>query len=105
MIPDIYLLRELMITAAAMGAAQVVRHLCPADDDMSQREAYRQFGETRVKNWLEDGAIKRYSLGNARNSKIIYRRSELLAAAAAEEAELIMVDGALQLKGKRIKLT
>ena len=75
---------------AELGAANYAKMLYPAKDLISQREAYRQFGEARVKDWICRDLITGNRNGSAENSKILYSRAELLAVEKSEKLNFII---------------
>lgn len=69
-----------------LGAANYAKRLAPGKDLISQREAYRQFGEARVKDWERRGLINgKIRSGSASNSKILYSIAELLSIETANK--------------------
>lgn len=46
---ELYELKNLCAEMAELGAANYVKRIAPANDLISQREAYREFQECRVK--------------------------------------------------------
>lgn len=75
---------------AALGVAKFICEKSPAEDLISQREAYRLFHETRVKRWVANGMISPVRNGAALNSKRHYSRSELMALNNAERLNTII---------------
>ena len=63
---------------AELGAANYAKMVFPAKDLISQREAYKSFGEARV-HPTRNGAEKR--------SKILYSRAELLTIEKTEKID------------------
>jgi hypothetical protein len=68
--------KALRIESAKMGAEIALSRLGLIKDEISQREAYRQFNETTVRSWVNKGLIKRVKPGDL-NSKASYSRIEL----------------------------
>ena len=68
--------KTLRIESASMGAEIVLKKLGIIRDEISQREAYRIFGEATVKSWLNAGLITRVK-GDTANSKVTYSLIEL----------------------------
>lgn len=83
-------LKETLTEAARVAVAEYRRALSPADDLISQREAYERFQEVRVRRWRNDCLIRASRSGPARNSKIQYSLMELLALDAAEKLRPIL---------------
>lgn len=87
---DLYELKNLCKDMAELGAANYAKMLYPAKDLISQREAYRQFGEARVKDWLKRGLVNKVRNGTSENSKLLYSRAELLTVEKTEKLNLII---------------
>jgi hypothetical protein len=70
-------LRNMLSAAAELGALLALKKAGVShSDEISQREAYRRFGESRVKKWLHTGRIRRLK-GGERNHKATYSLAEL----------------------------
>jgi hypothetical protein len=70
-------LREMLEEAAQIGALKALKQSgINVNDEISQREAYRRFGEANVKRWIHLRMIKKVKL-NERNSKVTYSLQEL----------------------------
>lgn len=87
---ELYELKTLCADMAALGVATFQKAQAPADDLISQREAYRQFQEMRVRRWVENGLVRPERNGSAPNSKRYYSRAELIAANNAEKLNSII---------------
>lgn len=87
---ELYELKNICMEMAALGAANYAKSITPAKDLMSQREAYREFGEARVKRWVHDGLVSGSRMGTTLRSKIQYSRAELMAANTAEKFNSII---------------
>ena len=68
--------KQLRIESARMGAQIALSKLGLIKDEISQREAYRIFGESNVKSWKNEGLIKRVKIGE-NTSKSSYSLIEL----------------------------
>ena len=68
---------EIIQEAIKLGALEAKKILEPKSDEMSQREAYDEFGRRFVEDAVKKGNITMIRKGSGRNSKIIYSRSEL----------------------------
>lgn len=77
-------LRRMLREAAELGVANYIKTMRPKDDTVSQREAYRLYGEARVRGWLGDRLITAMKQGRSDNSKMLYSRAELMAADKTE---------------------
>ena len=82
---ELYELINLMIDMAELGAANYAKNISPLNDNISQRAAYREFGEARVRRWIKSGLVGKIRSGTTIKSKILYSRAELLAADKAEK--------------------
>ncbi len=87
---DLYELKQTFADVAKLAVAEYRKEQCPAADLISQREAYEQFQEVRVKRWRDEGLIRAMRMSGAKNSKIQYSRTELLQVDAAERVRPIM---------------
>lgn len=87
---ELYELKNLCKDMAELGAANYAKLLYPAKDLISQREAFRQFGEARVKDWKRRDLITGTRNGSGKSSKILYSRAELLAIEKSEKLNFII---------------
>lgn len=87
---ELYELKTLCMDMAALGVAAYQKDAAPSTDLISQREAYSQFQEVRVKRWVESGLITPQRNGSAKNSKRYYSRAELMAINNAERLNTII---------------
>lgn len=87
---ELYELKNLCKDMAELGAANYAKILSPAKDLISQREAYRQFGEARVKDWDRRNLLSKVRNGTTKNSKILYSRAELMAVEKSEKLNLLI---------------
>lgn len=70
-------LRDLLEEAAHIGALKALKQSgLKVNDDISQRSAYRRFGEGNVKRWVRLGLLKPSKLSD-RNTKVTYSLQEL----------------------------
>lgn len=69
---------------AELGAANYAKLFMPGVDRISQRCAYRGYGEARVKRWVKANLVSKHRSGKTIRSKIIYSKAELMAADKAE---------------------
>lgn len=71
-------LKQLLDMAAESAVAKFASMLAPEKDLISQREAFKLYGEGRVRTWLHAGLItNRGRTNGAKNSKILYSKTEL----------------------------
>lgn len=69
-------------------AAALVREMHPGHDEITQRQAWAEFGRTRIEQWVKEGLIKPRRVGQAKNAKRMYSRLELLTAVDVERQAL-----------------
>ena len=69
-------------------AAALMREMHPGRDEMTQRQAWEEFGRARIEQWIEQGLIKPRRVGQAKNAKRMYSRLELLTAVEVEKQML-----------------
>lgn len=78
-------LKDLMVAMAYIGAAKLASDLgIGPSDEISQREAYRCYGEAKVKRWKREGKVARIKNGTG-NSKSTYSRIEMEALKKSEK--------------------
>lgn len=87
---ELYELKNLCMEMASLGAANYVKMTRPASDLISQREAYREFQECRVKRWVRKGTVSTTRGGSSIRSKVLYSRAELMAADKSEKINSII---------------
>jgi hypothetical protein len=85
LIIELYEFKTICMEMAELGAAHYAKRFAPAKDSISQREAFRTFGETRVKNWKRRGVVRTIRNGSTQRTKILYSYAELLAMDTAEK--------------------
>lgn len=68
--------KNLRIDSARIGVEIALARLGLIKDEISQAEAYRNFGEAKVRSWINSGLCTRVKLGD-KNSKATYSRIEL----------------------------
>jgi hypothetical protein len=88
---ELYEFKNICMDMAELGAANYAKRFCPAKDNMSQREAYRTFGETRVRNWVRRGVVRTIRSGETKRTKILYSYAELRAMDTAEKMNIAVV--------------
>lgn len=84
---ELYELKNLCMEMASLGAANYVKQTTPAKDLISQREAYKSFGEARVKRWVRQQLVHPTRNGAEKRSKILYSRAELLTIEKTEKID------------------
>lgn len=88
---ELYLIKNLLIECAEMGAAKCLKKLKPKADEITQRQAYDDFGEAWIKQYASAGILKGERRGTSRNSPVYYSRAECLALKYAEKASQLGV--------------
>jgi len=73
---ELYELKNILKEMAELGAASFAKQIGVGRDEITQREAYRKFGEANVKKWVADKLVKKIKIGN-RTSPVTYSLSEL----------------------------
>ena len=73
---DLFEQKNLIMESAALGASIALNRLGLIKDEISQREAFRVYGESLVRTWLNRGWITRIKPG-AGNTKVTYSLIEL----------------------------
>ena len=66
------------------GVANYIKSTSPKEDMISERKAFKAFGEANVKNWVKQSLVASKRNGSAKNSTKNYSYSELLIVARAE---------------------
>ena len=75
---ELWQLNNIIKAAAKEAVEQYVLSLNPSSDEITERQAYREFGEGWVKNQLAVGLLdKPVRKGTHKNSPKVYSRSKL----------------------------
>lgn len=91
----IYRLKNEILDLADVIAAAAVRSLSPADDEMTTRQAWKEFDRTWLEYQVSQGRVKGHRKGKHKNSPIMYSRTELLALKEAERRGARMIRKAI----------
>ena len=83
---ELYLIKELMIECAELGARKYQQSIQPKSDDITQLQAYKCYGEGWVKSCIKRDLVKKARRGTAKNSPIYFSKIELLTVRNAEKA-------------------
>lgn len=71
-------LKKMLNASAEIGALNaLIKAGIMINDEISQREAYRRFGEGKVKFWKHSGRLKAVKIKEG-NSKVTYSLKELV---------------------------
>jgi hypothetical protein len=100
---DLYEYKTMVKEMVELGVAEYVAQTIPNKDLISQREAFREFGENRVREWSSMLSKKR--AGIASRSKILYSRSELLALDKGEKHVKIINKNNYKINNLKTKLS
>lgn len=87
---ELYELKNICMDMAELGAANYAKNLSLSNDTLSQRGAYKEFGEARVRRWVKSGLVSKSRTGKTSRSKIIYSRAELMAADKSEKLNILI---------------
>ena len=74
---ELWQLKNIIKAAAEEAVKKYIISQDPKKDEMSERQAYREFGEGWVQNLVATGQIKPLRKGKCVNSRKIYSRSAL----------------------------
>lgn len=87
---ELFELKNLCMEMAELGAAKYAATQAPAGDLIKQRAAYREFGEARVKSWVNRNLVSPVRVGCAKNSPLKYSRADLIACSNADKLNCII---------------
>ena len=68
--------KELRIESGEIACTLLMKKLGLTVDEISQREAYRLYDESKVRSWVNAGYVRKIKVGE-KNSKVTYSRIEL----------------------------
>lgn len=74
---ELWQLKNIIQAAAEEAVRKYIAKTNPTDDEISERQAYREFGEGWVQSQVACGTIKPLRKGTSKNSKKVYSRSIL----------------------------
>ena len=80
-------IRDITKDAVAVGILEAEKIRYPKRDLISQREAYRRFGETSIKRWRDAGLITLKRTGAKANNTLTYSVAEIAEAKMAESIQ------------------
>lgn len=87
---DAFELKQLLIEASKIGAAEVLKTQAPASDELSEKQAAEFAGRTWIKQNVLEGKLKFHRVGPAKNSKKIFSRAEIMALKSSERLNIIL---------------
>jgi hypothetical protein len=74
---ELWELKNIVKAAAEEAVKKYIVAQNPTADEISERQAYREFGEGWVNSQVSLGTIKPFRKGTSRNSKKLYSRAAL----------------------------
>lgn len=74
---ELWQLKNIIKAAAEEAVKKYIISQDPTKDEMSERQAYREFGEGWVQSLVATGQVKPLRKGKCANSRKIYSRSVL----------------------------
>ena len=85
---ELYELKNMLMEAAAMGAAMAARERSPKSDTMRLKDAQaylvaQGYGKGKLSELISHGLVKFHRLSGAKNSPSVCSRVELMAAVSA----------------------
>lgn len=93
-IPELYELQHCIVNMADVIACAIIKRQKPADDLVTKRALYREFGRGWVDNHITPkGKIEGKRFGAATNSPIKYSRTEFVALLEAERQQRAEITG------------
>lgn len=93
-LPELYELQHCLVHMADIVACAIVKRQKPADDLVTKRALYREFGRGWVdKHIAPIGKIEGKRFGTAKNSPIKYSRTEFVALLEAERIQRAEITG------------
>lgn len=78
-------IEELVITGIRIGTIATIKKFGLSSEVVSRKKAYDLYERDIVENWRSKGWVTAYSSGNAKNSKVYFKRTELEMASAMLE--------------------
>lgn len=98
---ELYDLQRCLVHVADVVACAIVRQQRPAEDLVTKRALYREFGRGWVdKHIAPAGKIEGKRFGTAKNSPIKYSRTEFVALLQAEKMQRAEIIGKHAIKSK-----
>jgi hypothetical protein len=90
---QLYELKNIMMEMSELGAANYAKQIKPVADQISEREAFRRFGETKIRVLVKMKLIHWERNGTASRSKKLYSIAEILTALKAEGLRSVINSG------------
>lgn len=77
-----------VLAAADLLAAAIVRRQRPGDDEITQRQAYDEYGRRWImRNTYPEGVLRPRRIGESKNSRLMYSRTEIAALMEVERQQ------------------
>jgi hypothetical protein len=73
-----------ILSSVKLLSAAIVQQMSPGMDEITQRQAYDEYGRPWVEKNTKRGLLRPRRKGAAKNSPLMYSRTELLALISAE---------------------
>ena len=83
-------LKNIIMEMSELGAANYAKRIAPEKDLISQREAYRRFGEAKIKFLLRMKLINWQRCGASIRSQKLYSLAEILVALKAKNLHTLI---------------
>lgn len=78
---------EVMASADLLAAA-LIRRMRPGDDEITQRQAYDEYGRAWImRNTYPEGVLRPRRIGGSKNSRLMYSRTEIAALMEVERQQ------------------
>ena len=74
---DEKILEKIVASSIQIGCINTLKELGLMDENISEKQAYKIYGERQVKEWRHKRWIVGYPSGNTARAKYYYKRSEL----------------------------
>jgi hypothetical protein len=87
---ELFYIKELLAIQAKLGAKAYADLVAPKSGEITQNQAYREFGEVWVNSLLKRGLLEKHRKGKNPNSRIYYKRLDLV---AFQDAETVIEHG------------
>lgn len=77
-----------VLSAADLLAAAILKRMRPGEDEITQRQAYDEYGRKWImRNTYPEGVLRPRRIGGAKNSRLMYSRTEIAALMEVERQQ------------------
>lgn len=90
--------RQIRIESARLGAIEALKAAGLYTDEISQNQAFHEYGRIRIETLTRIGMIDRLKVGTGRNCKVTYQRSQITEALAILKRNNVPVKSNLLVK-------